>query len=42
MPFCLLARVIEVLGFFHVINYNVSEMSETYTHRTGHKPLPLQ
>jgi len=38
-------RVIEIVGFFHVINFNVSEASETsetYTHRTDHKPLPLQ
>ena len=42
MPFSLSANVIDVLGFFRVINYSVPETSETFTLRTGHKPLPLQ
>jgi len=37
MPFSLSANVIDVLGFFRVINYSVPETSETYTLRTGHK-----
>ena len=40
--FPLIANIIDVLGFFRVINYSVPETSETYTLRTGHKPLPLQ
>ena len=42
MLFRLSANVIDVLGFFRVINYSVPETSETYTLRTAHKPLPLQ